>query len=398
MNVAIFTDNDFDPLNGVTTALRAALERQPQGLRLRVYTNSVLGVNAPHYLALAAPALPVPFCGDLRVYVPRVGTFLRHAREDRIGLIHLTSPGPVGVAAMRVASALGIPMIGSFHTDLAACTSALRGPCKLSSWIGAYTQWLYGRCCRILVPSEHTRGVLVGAGTDPDRVDVWPAGVNTDLFSPHRRMFRLRERWHVAENRPALLYVGRLSREKGVNLLPGIQDRLHALGIQHRFVLVGEGPLRDELRSRMPDAVFAGVLIGAALAEVYASADFFVFPSRTDTTGNAVLEAQASGLPIAVSDAGGPREYILAGRTGIVCCGDNPAEWAEQIAGVLRPRLLRCEMGRAARDYAITRDWDSALHPLFRAYREVAAAGELVPAAQREWVTSGLRKVRGRVS
>jgi glycosyltransferase involved in cell wall biosynthesis len=392
MNVAIFTDNDFDPLNGVTTALRAALERQSQGLRLRVYTASALGVDAPDYLALAAPGLPVPFCGDVRVYLPRIGPFLRHARGDRIDIVQFTSPGPVGVAALRVASGLGVPMIGSFHTDLAACASALSGSRTLSSWIGAYTRWLYSRCSRVLVPSEHTRGVLVGGGTEPDRVDVWPAGVNTDLFSPHRRTLRLRERWHVAENRPALLYVGRLSREKGVDTLPGIQDRLHALGIQHRFVLVGEGPLREELRSRMPDAVFTGVLVGAALAEVYASADFFVFPSRTDTTGNAVLEAQASGLPVAVSDAGGPREYILPGRTGIVCPGDNPAEWAAQIAGVLRPRLLRCEMGRAARDYAVTRDWDSALHPLFRAYRDVAAAGVLVPAAQREWATSGLRK------
>jgi glycosyltransferase involved in cell wall biosynthesis len=321
---------------------------------------------------------------------------VRHAREDRIDVVHLATPGPVGVAGRRVASRLGVPVIGSFHTDLAACASSLVGSRQLAAVVRAYMRWAYEGCSRILVPSEHGRQVLVDAGIEPGRTDVWWAGVNTEVFAPRRRLFPLRERWHVAENRPALLYVGRLSREKGVDILPAIQDRLHALGVQHRFVLVGEGPMREELQGRMPDALFTGVLEGAALAEVYASADFFVFPSRTDTAGTAVLEAQASGLPIAVSDAGGPCEYMLPGRTGIVCQTADPVVWAEQIAATLRHPLLRGEMGRAARDYAMTRDWNTTLQPLYRTYREVAATGATAPAAQWHWLTPGYRRARGR--
>jgi glycosyltransferase involved in cell wall biosynthesis len=167
--------------------------------------------------------------------------------------------------------------------------------------------------------------------------------------------------------------VGRVSREKGLALLAPLRDRLHAAGIEHRFVIAGQGPMTEALRRRLPDAVFTGVLARAAVAEAFASADAFVFPSRTDTAGNVVLEAQASGLPVIVASDGGPRENIIEEITGIVCRSDDAAEWATAVGRVVRSRV----MGVAARDYALTRRWEQALQPLYRAYREVVTDVEL---------------------
>lgn len=371
MNVAVFTDNDFDKINGVTTTLTAALRCAPSDIRLRIYTASSIAVDAPDYLALRSFGVPIPFYGEMRMYLPRLREYVARAREDRIDVIHLTTPGPVGLAALYVAWKLQLPMVGSFHTDLAAYTSLLSGSRRLGALMREYMRWPYSRCRRVLAPSHHTRELFIQAKGNPDTVDIWPRGVDTDLFSPLRRSTQMRDAWHVADNRPALLYVGRVSREKGLDLLPALSRRLHARHCEHRFVIVGEGPLLEQLKREMPDAVFTGVLPRNGVAEAFASSDLFIFPSRTDTAGNVVLEAQASGVPVVISGDGGPRENMIAGVTGLVCHSDDATAWANAVAGLLRYRSRHQEMARAAREYARTRSWQDALQPLYRAYRDV---------------------------
>ncbi len=372
-NVAIFTDNDFDKVNGVTTTLTAALRWAPASLRLRVYTSATLPVDEPHYLALRSVGVPVPFYRDMWVYAPRLLEFVERARGDRIDVVHLTTPGPIGLAALYVAWRLQVPIVGSFHTDLAAYTEVLTGSRHLGALMRDYMRWPYGKCQRVLVPSEHTRQLLIGAKTDPLKIEVWARGVDTSLFDPARRSQALRDRWRVGDRRPAILYVGRLSEEKGVRLFAPLRDRLHAMGLEHRLVFAGCGPLMSELRTLLPDAVFTGVLSRDAVADVFASSDLFVFPSRTDTAGNVVLEAQASELPVVISGDGGPRESLIAGCAGVVCHGDDPDEWARAISGILTNRACHVAMGRAAREYALGRSWEAALRPLYRTYRDVSA-------------------------
>lgn len=372
MNIAIFTDSDFEKVNGVTTTLSAVLQHAPQGLSLRVYTSATLGVNEPQYLALRSIGVPIPYYSEMRIYLPRLRALMKHARQDRIDVIHLTTPGPIGLAALYVAWRLRLPMVGSFHTDLAAYTRMLSGSDRLGTLMREYMRWPYGRCARVLVPSEDTRQLLIDAKEDARKISLWVRGVDTELFSPLRRAPALRDHWHVAEKRPALLYVGRVSREKGLDALPVLQERLHAQGLEHRFIIVGEGPMLAELRARMPDAVFTGGLSRKAVAQVFASADFFVFPSCTDTAGNVVLEAQASGLPVAVTSRGGPRENMVDGVTGRVC-GETAEEWIAGVVDLVRNQPQRDRMGKAAREYALTRTWSRALEPLYNAYREVGA-------------------------
>lgn len=372
--VAIFTDNDFDKVNGVTTALGAVLAGVPSDVAVRVYTASRLGSDTPQYLALPSWGIGVPFYPDMLMYWPPYRTLLRRLADDRINVVHLTTPGPIGIAAVAAARRLGLPLVGSFHTDLARYTAVLSGSRALEAFMRRYMRWLYGHCQRVLVPSEATRTLVAGSGLPGATLGIWGRGVDTTVFSPGRRSASLRAEWRVRDDRPVVLYAGRVSREKDVERLPALHDQLVRLGIEHRLVIAGDGPLRASIAAACPGAVCPGMLGRDRLAEAYASADVFVFPSRTDTAGNVVLEAQASGLPAVVSDSGGPREQMRPGVTGVVC-RDDPEAWTLAVAALLTDTAARQEMGAAARQFALTRTWERALAPLYQSYREVSGAG-----------------------
>lgn len=370
MNVAIFTDNDFEKVNGVTTTLRAVLTYAPADLHARVYTAG-RAVARPDYLSLRSPGLDIPFYRGMRMYLPRFFAYVSHAKRDRIDLVHYTTPGPVGLAAMYVASRLGLPMVGSFHTQLAEYTELLSGSARLGSLMREYMRWPYGKCERILVPSETTRQLLVSAKIRSEKIRIWTRGVDTMRFTPDARDESLRREWDASDGRPVVLYVGRISREKGLAIVPGLARGLADTGLAARFVFVGDGPMRRELRAACPDACFLGERPHDDVPRLMASADMFLFPSRTDTLGNVVLEAQACGLPVIVSDAGGPRENIAVGESGFVCTGAGVESFAARLAALAGNAALRREMGRAARAYALERRWERALAPLYDTWREI---------------------------
>lgn len=374
MRVAIFTDNDFQKVNGVTTTLSAVLRYAPPSMALRIYTADATGADRPDYLALKSVGMPIPFYREMRMYLPRLAEYRRRLVADRIDLVHLTTPGPIGLVAMHLARALGLPMVGTFHTDLAAYTQILSGSKALGTLMRRFLRWPYGRCDRVLVPSEATRQLLIGDRGIADRIGIWTRGVDTNAFSPARRSAALRAAWGVSHERPAVLYVGRVSREKGLDALPALQRRLQEHGTPHRFIIVGQGPMLDELRCTLNDAVFTGTLDRQAVATAFASADVFLFPSRTDTAGNVVLEAQASGLPVIVSDAGGPQEHMVDGVTGWVIGGVSTGAWAGRLTRLLRAPARRARMSAEARTYACGRRWETALEPLYRTYRDVLVA------------------------
>lgn len=371
MKVAVFTDNDFDKINGVTTTLKAALQHAPADIEARIFTAAALGSDQPDYLAYRSFGVGIPFYREMKMYVPHWRRYLDRVVRDGVDVIHLTTPGPLGLVALWVAAQASLPLVGSFHTDLSAYTRLLSGSEQLGALMREYMRWMYGRCAQVLVPSEATRELMREARMPLDRLRVWPRGVDTQLFSPAKRSEQLREEWRVSDRRPALLYVGRLSREKGLALLPLLQDALRARGINHQLIVAGEGPMARELADLCHDAIFTGPLSREDVARVFASADLFVFPSATDTAGNVVLEAQSSGLPVVVSDQGGPKENLSEGLSGMVCAGRNPEVWAEAIAPWVVSAGPRASAAAHAREYALSRRWDLALAPLYDTYREL---------------------------
>lgn len=181
LNVGIVTDNDFEEVNGVTTSLRAAIDHAPADIRIRVYTCDSTGVDTPHYLAIRSRGIGIPYYREMKLYPPPFRRLLRQAEMDSLDVIHLTTPGPLGLAAMWVSSRLHLPMVGSFHTHFAEYTERLSGSKQLGALMREYLRWPYGKCQQILVPSEATRAVLVASRMDPGKIRLWPRGGGATL-------------------------------------------------------------------------------------------------------------------------------------------------------------------------------------------------------------------------
>jgi glycosyltransferase involved in cell wall biosynthesis len=372
MRVAIFTDNDFGKVTGVTTTLRAVLAHAPHDIRPRIYTASDTAACRPDYFAVASRGIGLPWYREMKVYLPALGSMRRELERNGVDLFHITTPGPMGLAARHLARALNIPVVGSYHTHLGDYARTLSGSRRLGEALEAYMRWLYADCERLLVPSEATRSVLMSRGYRAPTLGIWSRGIDTRRFRPGLRSRALREAWNVCDGRPAILYAGRLSREKGLDVVPRVHEALARCGFPHRFVFAGDGPMRDELSKISREAVFTGTLSHDHMAVAMASADLFFFPSATDSLGNVVLEAQASGLPVLVTDRGGPRENLLRGVSGHVLPAGDAAAFAACLGDLLTNADRRRRMGAAARSYALTRGWERALDALYGAWREAA--------------------------
>jgi glycosyltransferase involved in cell wall biosynthesis len=345
MRVAVFTDTDFDRMSGARTSLQALVAHAPADVGPRIYTFADLEVDEPDFVAWR------------RTAAIRWRQLEKRLTADGTRVLHLTGGGTAGLAARGLALRMGLPLLGSVH---AAVESAAR-------------RWLYRGCERVLMPSAAAARQAATDGWGVGRIVVWRRGVDAEKYSPVHRSLRLREAWHVSDRRPAILVAGRLAGEKGLALLEPLGALLHRQRVAHRFIVAGAGPMLPELQERCPDAYFTGRVADDELPLVMASADLLVYPSGTDTGCGVVLEAQASGVPVLVTNVGSARENMRPGRTGYVCRSGDVAELAARAAALLVDRGHRQELGEAARQYALSRTWDASLTPVYELYR---AAGE----------------------
>ncbi len=232
MRVAILTDNDFNKIIGVTTTLTALIAHAPKDVPPRVYTAAALGSDQPDYLALASFALPIPFYRGMRMYLPKWRQYLNRVREDRTDVIHLTMPGPLGLTALWVARDTGLPLLGSYHTDLGAYTSILSGSERLGNgWTRICTGCMDAACRCSCRRSRRAggccRAACRGIGSRSGRA-AW-TGISSQ---PRSESPLLRREWGADDQRPVVLYVGRVSREKGLQLLPAMVERLQMMNVR----------------------------------------------------------------------------------------------------------------------------------------------------------------------
>lgn len=309
---------------------------------------------------------PVPRYEELTLRVPPAMELIEHCERENYGRILISTPGPVGLAALAAAKLLGLPATGIYHTDFPRYVAALGGDGRLEDLSRSYVRWFYRQMDEVLVSSTAYAEELVRMGVERSRLRDLPRGVDLELFSPGKRQPSFFARRGLPPG-PVLLYVGRLSREKNLSALFQAFHALRERGVKAGLALVGDGPERRalELRWKAPDVAFTGYLAGEELAAAYASADLFVFPSRTDTFGDAVLEAMASRLPPVVAREGGPAEQVRHGETGLVVDLDRPDALADALQALLGHAELRRRLGAAARSHAATCSWDRLLAALF---------------------------------
>ncbi len=304
-------------------------------------------------------------------HIPQVWDVLQRFRPD---IIHITGPSEVGMVGASLAYQLKVPLAASWHTNvheyaarrsnwflrmLPSGASAVTGQ-KIEDMALATAGWFYSWAQVLFAPNPELCRLLERATSRP--CHLMPRGVDAELFTPAKRR-------RTSTDREIILgYVGRLSVEKNVALLVRIQQQLDQNQEKFHFLIVGHGSEEAVLRERLPRAEFTGVLKGEALAAAYADMDVFVFPSHTDTFGNVVLEALASGVPAVVTPDGGPCTIVRDGTTGCIANDDG---FAGAIANLLADPVKLTQMRNAARDYALTASWDSVFDNIYAAYDAV---------------------------
>jgi len=304
-------------------------------------------------------------------HIPLIGEVLDRFKPD---LIHITGPSEVGMLGARLAYEMELPLAASWHTNVHEYLA------RRSDWVlkllpkqsmvteqtiedltMAAAAKFYSMARVLFAPNPELCALLERTTGRP--CHLMPRGVDAELFAPDKRKREPEDRDHV------LGFVGRISVEKNVALLVQVQQELEAMGHKSfRFLIVGHGGDEGWLREHLPKAEFAGVLHGEALSTAYANMDLFVFPSHTDTFGNVVLEALASGVPAIVTPDGGPKTIVGDGVTGRIA---EDAGFAAAVASVLGNPTQHAEMRRAARAHALTMSWDSVFEGVYSAYESL---------------------------
>ncbi|MGA2338585.1 MAG: glycosyltransferase [Terracidiphilus sp.] len=389
--VAYFPDS-FHEVNGVAHTSRHfesfARSRDLPFLCVRAGDRAQAVIEEGNVWTLELPRSFLSFVleKDLRLdpaffrHIPLISEVLQRFQPD---LIHITGPSEIGILGAGLAHHLHLPLAASWHTNvheyaarraewflrlLPKDQSTAAGQ-KIEDLALATAARFYSMAQVLFAPNPELCALLEHSTGRP--CHLMPRGVDAELFHPAKRE---RDR----DDRERILgFVGRLSIEKNIGLLAKIQEELDRTGVTNfRFLIVGHGGDEAWLRERLPQAEFTGVLRGEALATAYANMDLFVFPSHTDTFGNVVLEALASGVPAIVTPDGGPRTIVRDGQTGRVVPDD---QFAQTIAGLLSDPARLDEMRRAARAYALNASWDSVFEGIYADYEmilpRVALAG-----------------------
>jgi phosphatidylinositol alpha 1,6-mannosyltransferase len=370
MKVVYFTESLLPHVDGVSRTLAQLfgfLERR--GVDFRVYSPFVPGAEVPWSGRVRATRfVRFPLYPDYRVTLPALGGIARELEEWGPQLVHLVSPTPMASRAQGWARKRGIPVVSSFHTHFVSYFRYYGVP-RLEGFGWRMLRRFYEKCDRVYAPSDSIIAELAEHGIT--NTELWSRGIDLARFSPGHRSAELRALAGADPSTPILLMVSRLVKEKDMADLVEMDRILRQRGNKYRMVLVGDGPMRGELEGAMPDAYFAGHQSGDALARWYASGDVFVFPSTTETFGNVVLEAQASGLPTVVVDRGGPPDLVKPGSTGFIARANDPADLAARVEPLLRDAGERARMGLLARDAARERDWAAINGRLLESYARV---------------------------
>ena len=371
MRVAYFSDSLPPIADGVSRTLCRLLETLlEERIDFRIFSAVKPGPEHPwsdrvHKL----PSVPFPPYPDYRVALPFAPSLDWLVADFAPDLVHVVSPTPLGMYGLDVARRQHLPAVGSFHTDFVSYFPfyGLAG-LELQGW--RYLRWFYNRCTTTFAPSADTRAKLRRYGID--RVELWERGIDRRAFSPAHRSAALRQRLGAPE-RPILLYVGRLVREKNLLDLAAAADSLARRGDRFALVIVGDGPMAGELKALLPQAHFAGFRQGEDLAQWYASADVFVFPSTTETFGNVILEAFASGLPVVAADRGGVRDLVRPGENGVLARPGAPDDFARRIHDLLANPAGLERLRAGALQTAGRYHWPAVNRRLLDGYRSVLA-------------------------
>ena len=375
MRIALFSEVYWPMVSGVgVTLLRLTDALQARGHAVRVYSATYPPPpgQADRPEVHRSPSVPFFLYPDVQWAFPRQRDIVDDLQAFRPDVVHVATEFSLGIAGVKAARQLDLPIIASAHTDYDqyaaryGVTWALR-----AGW--HYLRWFYGQAQRVLCPSRiyeealHRHGVL--------HTGLWSRGVDPGVFAPSFRSEAYRDAMGAGPGDLLVTYIGRIAREKNLGLLLEAWESLAPERGGAQLVLVGRGPLEDDIRRRdLPGVHVTGLLQGEALSTAYASADVFAFPSPTETFGNSLLEAMGSGLPPIVAAGGGVLEFAEHGRNAWLVEPDSAPAIADALSRLFADPSLRHRLAAGAMATALARDWGTVYDQLLGDYRAAMVA------------------------
>ena len=359
LRVAVVTETWPPEVNGVAaTSARVVAELRDRGHELQVLRprqqHGDTAADEPGYAEVLMRGLPIPRYPQLKMGLPSRRTLLRLWGLQRPDVVHIVTEGPLGWSALQAAQALRLPVVSDFRTNFHAY-SRHYGVAWLQRPIVGYLRRFHNRTACTMVPTEALRSELRAEGFENLRVVA--RGVDTGLFDPVHRSDELRRRWGAGPGDMVAVHVGRIAPEKNLDTLLAAHAAMQQRDPRVKLVFVGDGPARAAMQQRCPQAHFAGLQRGQALAAHYASADVFLFPSVTETWGNVLPEAMASGLAVVAFDCAAAGQLVRHGHNGLLArVGDEVGfcGTAARLAGALGEARA---LGSEARLAALKLDW-----------------------------------------
>ena len=381
LSVGHFTDTFYD-VNGVAKTLQMQVQMaKKNGKSLNII---ICGPESdlPEYKEFNNSAdvkaftpvgtFSLPEYPEIKLYYPPFLQMLKYCYDMNFTHIHAATPGPVGLTALALAHILKLPIYGTYHTAFPQYVNQLTGDNAMEELTWRFIIWFYNQMDVVYVPSHATGNELVEKGIHSDKIRYYPRGIDIERFHPVKRNGFFKKHFNMNETELKLLYTGRVSKEKNLPVLVSAFKQINKKRPGIRLVVVGEGPYLKEMKKELKNlpVTYTGYLRGEELAHAYASSDIFIFPSTTDTFGNVVLEAQSSGLPVVISDEGGPKENIIPDETGFMVSANETEAYADAVIKLADdPKLLR-RMSVNARNYMKNRSFEQAFLKQWESYRK----------------------------
>jgi glycosyltransferase involved in cell wall biosynthesis len=382
--IALITETFPPEINGVANTLG----RLSEGLRARGHHLQLVrprqsadqGRSSDEQLLLTR-GWPLPGYPGLQWGQSALHKLLRSWQRQRPDVLYIATEGPLGLSALRAAQRLQIPVVSGFHTNFQQYTGH-DGFGLLTRALTNYLRWFHNRSQLTLVPSVSQQIELQRRGFD--NLALLARGVDSQLFHPAKRCAALRERWGLAEGDLAVLHVGRLAAEKNLSLLVKSVQALQQAHPQQRLklILVGDGPQRASLQQQLPDAIFCGLQRGEELAAHYASGDLFVFPSLSETFGNVVLEAMASGLGVVAFDQAAAGQHIRHGHNGALAVAEDQQGFIDAASWLLTDRESLRRVRLNARQHASRQGWPAIVEQFEQHLRGAMQPAQALPAGR----------------
>lgn len=327
---------------------------------------------------LKIPVITLPINSSYTMALPvLVKTIIKEKLQEFLpDVIHIATPSLLGTFALRYGQKNQLPVLSIYHTHFISYidyylkhTPFLIN--KVKQMVAESHKTFYNQCSQVYVPSESINNELIMMGIEIGRMKIWKRGMDTLLFSPKRKNTSYLNDL-TGNNLPTILFASRLVWEKNLETLFSIYDLIQQKGIKVNFLIAGDGIAKVSCEARMKNAVFTGKVDHHTLAVLYASATLFVFPSVSETYGNVVLEAMASGLPCVIADGGGSKDFIEQGSNGFKCAPYDPEDYVEKIQLVLKDRLIRDQFIGKGLEHCRELDWGKLANVYFNDLQELA--------------------------